>query len=393
MTRDVPNVPASAGALTFCPDGTLFVADNKNCAIFAYATQSDARQAPVKPFFHEHIDRRVGEALAVAPGQLTVGGLAVHPLTRDIYISFSVWADGTSEPSVVRVTPEGHLSLLDLSTMVAVHVLSNVPDETATVKSRVGDWPVPPNFFYEKKARTPLRSMAIVDMKVHRGELYVSGVSNLEFASTLRRIPIPFDGSSSDTQIQIYHVAHGIYETRAPIRAMGFAEIDGQDTLIAAYACSPVVLIPLSELRSGAKVIGKTIGDMGNGQPISLVPYRLEGQDMVLITNLARGPMVMPVSGFAGAKGYTPETTPAPFMFDLSPHMPIGPVGKQVMFVGSSLRADLFSEDYFVSLTRESDTGGLTLETLPVGPLPIRLEKIWVEYDFPGATFNLKNAV
>jgi hypothetical protein len=80
-------------------------------------------------------------------------------------------------------------------------------------------------------------------------------------------------------------------------------------------------------------------------------------------------------------------------MLDLSPHMPAGPVGKQVMFVGSSLRADLISDEFFVSLTREADSGGLTLETLPVGPLPIRLEKIWVEYDFPGATFNLKESI
>ena len=74
-------------------------------------------------------------------------------------------------------------------------------------------------------------------------------------------------------------------------------------------------------------------------------------------------------------------------LLDTSPYMPAGPVGKQVMFVGSSLRADLISDRFFVSLTREADTGGLTLETLPVGPLPIRLEKVWVEVDFPGGQY------
>ena len=70
-------------------------------------------------------------------------------------------------------------------------------------------------------------------------------------------------------------------------------------------------------------------------------------------------------------------------MLDQSPFMPAGPVGKQVLFVGSSLRADLFSDRFFVSLTRYADTGDLTLETLPVAPLPARLDKIWVEFDFP----------
>jgi hypothetical protein len=32
-----------------------------------------------------------------------------------------------------------------------------------------------------------------------------------------------------------------------------------------------------SPTRTGGKVMGKTIGDMGNGQPISMVAYRDEG--------------------------------------------------------------------------------------------------------------------
>jgi hypothetical protein len=55
--------------------------------------------------------------------------------------------------------------------------------------------------------------------------------------------------------------------------------------------------------------------------------------------------------------------------------------------VGSKHHLHLISDRFFVSLTREADTGGLTLETVPVGPLPIRLEKIWVEFDFPGGQY------
>jgi hypothetical protein len=122
-----------------------------------------------------------------------------------------------------------------------------------------------------------MRAMAIVDMKFHKGELFVSGVSNQEFCSALRRIPFPFTGAESETHIEIHHVAHGIYETRAPIRDMQFATLNGEDTLFAAYACSPIVTIPVADLTAGGKVMGKTIGDMGNGQPISMVAYRDEG--------------------------------------------------------------------------------------------------------------------
>jgi hypothetical protein len=269
---------------------------------------------------------------------------------------------------------------------VTVHHLSDVPDEGKTFKSRAGTFPLPPAAYFEEKARTPLRSMTIVDLKFHAGEVFIAGVSNQEFSSTLRRVPYPFTGAASETQLEIYHLAHGRYETRAPIRTMQFAAIDGEDTLIAAYACSPLVTIPVSELKHGAKVRGKTIGDMGNGQPISMVAYRDRDEDKLFITNLSRGPVVVPLSGIRTAEGFTPENRPTQGpMLDQSPFMPAGPVGKQVLFVGSSLRADLFSDRFFVSLTRYADTGDLTLETLMVAPMPARLDKIWVEMDFPGA--------
>jgi hypothetical protein len=290
------------------------------------------------------------------------------------------------EPAVVSVSLAGEVRPFDLSSSkVTVHELSDVPDEGKTFKSRAGSFPVPPAAYYEEKARTPLRSMTIVDLKFHAGDVFVAGVSNQEFSSTLRRIPYPFTGAASATQLEIYHVAHNLYETRAPVRTMQFATIDGEDTLIAALACSPLVTIPVSELRHGAKARGKTIGDMGNGQPTSMVAFRDGDEDKLFITNVSRGPVVVPLSGIRSAEGFTPENRPTQdMMLDQSPFMPAGPVGKQVLFVGSSLRADLFSDRFFVSLTRYADTGDLTLETLPVAPLPARLDKIWVEFDFPG---------
>jgi len=393
--EEVPAQPRSAGALTFAPDGTLFVGDSKSGAVFAYPNPGPAASpGTVEPFLFEDIDRRIAEALQVNERALTFNGMAVHPLTREPHISVGIKGGEKLEAAVVVVSLQGKLSKLDLRSVDAtVQFLSDLPDETKTFRSRAGDWPAPPAEFYERKARTPMRSMAIVDMKFYKGELFVSGISNQEFCSALRRIPFPFTGVASETHLEIYHVAHARYESRAPIRAMQFATLNGEDTLIAAYTCSPIVTIPVADLKARGKVIGRTIGDMGNGQPISMVAYRDEGEDRLFITNAGRGPMVVPLRGIETAPGFTAENAPSPGMLnDLSPHMPAGPVGKQVMFVGSSLRVDLISERFFVSLTREADTGGLTLETVPVGPLPIRLEKIWAEFDFPGVKFHASEA-
>jgi hypothetical protein len=387
--------PQSAGALAFSPDGVLFLGDNKLGAVFAFETERGQAPASLDPFLFESIDEKIAGVLGVTAKSLVMNGMAVHPVTREPYLSVGVRNGDRLDPAVVSVSLAGEVHPFDLSSSkVTVHQLSDVLDEDKTFKSRAGTFPYPPAAYFDEKARTPLRSMTIVDLKFHNGDVFLAGVSNQEFSSTLRRIPYPFTGAASETQLEIYHVAHGIYETRAPIRTMQFATIDGEDTLVAAYACSPLVTIPVSELKNGAKVRGKTIGDMGNGQPISMVAYRDGEEDKLFITNLGRGPMIVPLSGIRAAEGYTPENRPTEGpMLDQSPFMPAGPVGKQVLFVGSSLRADLFSDRFFVSLTRYADTGDLTLETLMTSPLPARLDKIWVEFDFPGADFGHKKHV
>jgi hypothetical protein len=386
--------PQSAGALTFSPEGVLFLSDNKLGAVFAFETERSQAPASLDPFLFESIDEKIAGALGVTAKSLVMNGMAVHPVTREPYLSVGVRNGDRLEPAVVSVSLSGEVHPFDLSSSkMTVHRLTDVPDEGKTFKSRAGSFPYPPAAVFDEKARTPLRSMTIVDLKFHNGEVFVAGVSNQEFSSTLRRIPYPFTGTASETQVEIYHLAHGLYETRAPIRTMQFATIDGEDTLVAAYACSPLVTIPVSELKPGAKVRGKTIGDMGNGQPISMVAYRDGDEDKLFITNLSRGPMIVPLSGIRTAEGFTPGNRPAQGpMLDQSPFMPAGPVGKQVLFVGSSLRADLFSDRFFVSLTRYADTGDLTLETLMVSPIPARIDKIWVEFDFPGVQFLPKRA-
>ena len=139
-----------------------------------------------------------------------MNGMAVHPVTREPYLAVGVRNGDRLEPAVVSVSLAGEVHPFDLSSSkVTVHQLSDVPDEDKTFQSRAGTFPMPPASYFEEKARTPLRSMTIVDLKFHAGEVFVAGVSNQEFSSTLRRIPYPFTGAASETQVEIYHLAHG----------------------------------------------------------------------------------------------------------------------------------------------------------------------------------------
>jgi len=380
----------NAGALAFSPEGVLFIGDNASGAIYAYAmARGTAPTSTAAPLEVDNIGDRIADALGVPSNEVAINGMAVHPVTQDVYLSVSRGYGDGMLPAVVRVTPEGKLFNVDLQSMQATEFkIHGVPSDDKHFRNRSKDWPVPAAVKYDAKAQIPVRTLTIVDMKFHNGELYVSGISNEEFASTLRRIPYPFTEKAIETKIRMYHIAHTRFETRAPIRAMQFATIDGVDTLIAAYTCSPLVLIPVASLRDGAKVTGKTIGDMGNGQPVSMFRVNVYGQDSLFVTNMGHGPRIIPLAGLNKATEYTPTNSPKGYPSDLSPEYPIGPVGKSVMFVGASLHADAVNDKFLVSLTRDAESGSLNLEALPVTPLPMKLDRIWSEFDFPGGGPN-----
>ena len=122
------------------------------------------------------------------------------------------------------------------------------------------------------------------------GNLLVAGMSNEEWSSALRSIPYPFNNAGKGTQLQIWHASHGRYETQAPVRTFVPYTLDGKQYVLAAYTCTPLVKIPMSDLKPGAQVKGVTIADLGSGnQPLDMVPYKKDGHEYILIANTSFG--------------------------------------------------------------------------------------------------------
>ena len=130
----------------------------------------------------------------------------------------------------------------------------------------------------------------ITDMAFVNGNLMVAGLSNEEWSSALRSIPYPFKDAAQGATLQIWHSSHGRYETAAPVRTFVPYTISGQQYILAAYTCTPLVKIPVSDLKPGAKVKGVEIADLGAGnQPLDMVPYKKDGHDYILIANCVFG--------------------------------------------------------------------------------------------------------
>jgi len=166
------------------------------------------------------------------------------------------------------------------------------------------------------------RQESITDIAFVGGQVIIAGLSNEEFASTLRAASFPFNAMASPTSVEIYHGNHGRFETRAPVRTFAPFKVGGQQHLLAAYTCTPLVQFPISELKPGAKIQGKTIAELGNqNRPLDMFVYEKDGKTYLLMANSSRGVMKIStdnidkaesiVAPVQGKKGLSYETITA----------------------------------------------------------------------------------
>ncbi len=377
----------SLGVLEISDEGILFVGDNIAGAIHAIDFTAESRTTNTFEINIYDIDAQIAAVLGTSQGNVQINDIAVHPKSGEVYLSVTRGHGMDALPALVKVDAANQIQNIDLSSLeITSQALNHVPDNQQRIALR-GAGGSPPTKKDIAKSKRPLRMLSIVAMEYYKGELFVSGISNEEFSSVLRRLPYPFNGTESISNIEMYHIVHDNYESRAPIRSMSIKHIDGIDQLVAAYTCSPLVLIPIDELIDGTKVKARTIGDMGNGQPIDMVSFSVEGEDMLFVTNNSRSPLVIPVRGLHNAKVVTDQDFERGAKLDLDPLMPFGPIGKPIMFTGASLRIDLLNEKQFVSLNRDAETGSLDLETV-FTKFPFKLHNIIGEWDIPRAIQN-----
>jgi hypothetical protein len=229
-----------------------------------------------------------------------INDVAVNPNSKRVYISVSRGRGADAVPVILRTDAKGSLSELSLDNIKHARVsLPNPPAETA------GD------------ARAASRRLeSITDLAYVDGKVIVAGLSNEEFSSTLRAIPYPFQEADKGAGIEIFHGAHGRFETNAPVRTFVPYEIAGQKNILAAYTCTPLVRIPVSELKAGAKVKGTTIAELGNrNRPLDMIAYSKDKAQYILMANSSRGVMKLKAENLDKYEGIVAKTdvTGVPF--------------------------------------------------------------------------------
>jgi len=275
----------SMSRLAFGPDGVLYVADTNAASIVAVDLGTQPGAAGTKDI--PGIDAKIAALLGTEAKEIAVTDLAVHPKTRHSYLSVMRGTGADAKPALLRVDGTGALSLVAMDalkfTMVA---LPNPVPNAATGRNN--------------------RSQAITDMAFLDGRLYVAGLSNEEFSSKFWSLPYPFASADAGTSVEIFHGAHGRLETQSPVHSFVPTRVNGQPTLIAGYLCTPLVRFPVGDLKPGAKVLGTTIAELGNGnRPIDMILYKKDGREFLLMSNTNRGVMKIATDNFGTQTGIT----------------------------------------------------------------------------------------
>jgi hypothetical protein len=231
------------------------------------------------------IDQKIAALFGTDASQISMTDLAVDPKSHNSFISVMRGQGAAAQPALVRVDGAGKLEIVSMETVKFTSV--SLPNPAAVSNSPRGG-----------------RAQSVTDMALLDGKLYVTGLSNEEFASKFWAVPYPFKASDNGTSVEIFHGNHGRFETNAPIISFVPTKVNNQATLIAGYTCTPLVRFPVSDLKAGAKVMGTTIAELGNGnQPLDMVLYKKDGKEFLLVNNSVRGVMKVATEPFGAAEG------------------------------------------------------------------------------------------
>lgn len=344
----------SAGALTFDDQNTLFVGDSKAGVVHAFdltnsgiSNQADYQLGRAQTFegrtIFNNLDVEIAGLLGVEATDVVINDMVVHKPSKQVFLSIHR-GEGPDAEAVIVAVNNGTLELVDLN--AAKHTSKSVG-------------PVPTDATLE--FGQPLNTLAITDIDYYNGELIVAGLSNEEFSSKLRRMAYPFTDQISTTSVEIWHAVHAQYETRAPIISQTVAELNGEPTLIAIYACTPIVRIPLADLKDGAEIRGTMIGEMGFGNtPLDIAPYTnaWDGSNNVVVTNTNRSAAAMNIEAVASAEEM-------PNGEGVKPVFSTAGVYQFPLPMSGTMHLDTLDENFAVVVRRSpEDTRNIQLHTL-----------------------------
>lgn len=343
--RVAPIQLQSAGVMQFTPDGTLLLADPRAATIYAIDVADPLRDTTVTGVRVDNVDGKIAAALGTTRDQLRIIDMVAHPRSQTLYFSLTRGRGDQAVPLIVSVTK--------VEETVTVLPLDNIRHSSAQLAD------APP---VDKRTSwgQPMRQLSITDVALADGEVLVAGLSNEEFASTLRRLKYPFTTANAgvrSTTVEIFHTSHDRYETASPIESFLPITLNGKPSLVAGYGCSPIATFDRADFATTKHLRGKTIAELGGGnRPFDMIEYRnAAGKQYILIGNSDRTITRLDPTEVAGAPALVTAVKAA-----------YEPAGVNYLAVASFgvMQLDDYNPAFVVVLQRNRDDGSLQVSSL-----------------------------
>jgi len=335
----------SAGVMSFSNDGTLFLADPRAAAVYAIDVAESFRDTSKTGVRIDDVDGKIAAALGTTRDQIRIVDMVAHPLSQSLYFSLTRGKGNDAVPVLVSVTK-------------ADEKVTVLPLES--IRHARADIPHAPSPDAKTPWGAPQRSFSVTDIALVDGEVYVAGLGNEEFASTLRRLPYPFGRAGTSTTVEMFHTSHDKYETAAPIESFVPINLGGTPSLVAGYGCSPIVTVGRAELTDKKHVRGKTVAELGGGnRPFDMIRYtNAKGKEYILVGNSNRTLTRLDPNEIASAKPMTKAVSQA--------WEPAG-VGYLPVAIVGVLQLDNYNASNVVMLQRDIESGMLKVVSQGLG--------------------------
>src|SRR5688572_3650179 len=118
----------SISALSFGPDGILFIGDSKSATVFAIDTKDTEKVEKATAVDVKKFDQKVATVLGTEVANISFQDLAVNPVSKKIYCAVQL-ADGT--PALLKVEGDKITSVSLKEVSYASTAINNAPAEDA----------------------------------------------------------------------------------------------------------------------------------------------------------------------------------------------------------------------------------------------------------------------
>lgn len=250
--------------ISFAPNGTLLIGDAARSQIIAVETGDTT---PVRGEYQPipSLQKKIGALVGAPEKGVEIVDLAINPDSRRLYLAVRKQDDNAH--LLLSMTPDGMIDHFQLKNVSYVRV------------------PIP------QGDEAPINTLT--DVAWARDRIVAAARCKEEFASKIfaAEAPLRHDASGQMYSAETFHVAHGKWETRAPMSVLiPYEEADGSLYIVGAFSCTPVVKYPIESLQPGAKVKGISQIELGSGnRPLDMFAYNKSGTgEASVLTNTFR---------------------------------------------------------------------------------------------------------